>query len=153
MYVVQKQAGTQESSGPFPAECNWPTASFPLSDWAALFHRQPGSHCAKPGQIRFGSGWLCRVLAQQIQSRSKHWLCRVLAQTDPVQKQALTVSGFGPTDPVQKQVICAGIIRPASSQCFRADLDWMQIRPGMFTGKSDPACLLGNQTRHVYWVL
>ena len=31
---------------------------------------------------------------------------------------------------------CARIIQPASGQCFPADLDWMQIGSGMFTGET-----------------
>ena len=46
----------QESSGPFLAEPNWPTTGFQLSVSDAFFHRRPGSYCAKPAQIQFGSG-------------------------------------------------------------------------------------------------
>ena len=70
-HPVRKQVSEQESLGPVPAQCNWPAASFPLSDSVAFFHRRPGSYCAKPAWIWFGSGWLCQVLAQQIQPGSK----------------------------------------------------------------------------------
>ena len=43
---------------PFLAECNKPATSFPFLGLAVFFHRQPRSCCAKPGQTRFGSGWL-----------------------------------------------------------------------------------------------
>ena len=71
IHLVQKQADVQESLGPVLAEYNWPATSFPLSDLAAFFDRWPRSHCAKPAQIWFGSGWLCQVLAKWIQSRRK----------------------------------------------------------------------------------
>ena len=32
----------------------------------------PGSYCAKPAQIWFGSVWLCQVLATRIRSKSKN---------------------------------------------------------------------------------
>ena len=35
---------------------NRPLTSFPLSHSDAFFHRRPGSYCAKPARIRFGSG-------------------------------------------------------------------------------------------------
>ena len=52
--------------------------SFSLSNSVLFFHRQPGSYCAKPAQIWFGSGWLCQVWAKWIWSGSKpvcqnHW--------------------------------------------------------------------------------
>ena len=56
MHLVWKQAGVQESSGLILAERNQPTTSFPSSDSVAFFHRRPGSHCAKPAWIQFGSG-------------------------------------------------------------------------------------------------
>ena len=45
--------------------------SFSLSNSVLFFHRQPGSYCAKPAQIWFGSGWLCQVLAKWVRSGSK----------------------------------------------------------------------------------
>ena len=33
-----------------------PAISFPVSDSVAFFHRRPGSYCAKPTWVRFGSG-------------------------------------------------------------------------------------------------
>ena len=55
----------------FLAECIQPATSFPLSDSVAFFHWWPGSCSTKPGQIWFGSGWLCQVLAKQVRLRSK----------------------------------------------------------------------------------
>ena len=66
-HLVQKQVGVHESLGLVLAECKQHTASFPLSDFVALFHRQPGSYCAKPAWIRFGSGWLRQVWGERIQ--------------------------------------------------------------------------------------
>ena len=55
----------------FLAECNRPATSSPLSVSVAFFHRGPGSYCAKPARIWFGSGWLCRVWAKRFRSGSK----------------------------------------------------------------------------------
>ena len=70
MHVVRKHAGAQEPSGPVLIEHNRPATSFPLSDSVAFFHRQTGSYCAKPVEIRFGSGRLGQVLAEGIRSGS-----------------------------------------------------------------------------------
>ena len=48
----------QESFGLVLAERNQPATTFPLSDSVAFFHRRPGSYCAKPARILFGSGCL-----------------------------------------------------------------------------------------------
>ena len=40
-----------------------------------FFNRRPGSYCAKPAWIQFGSGWLCQVLTKWIQSGNK-LVCR-----------------------------------------------------------------------------
>ena len=44
---------------------------FPASDFVPFFQRLPGPYCAKPARIRFGSGWLCQVVAKQILPGSK----------------------------------------------------------------------------------
>ena len=53
----------------------WPNASSLEASRSARIigpsFQQNGSYCAKPSQIRFGSGWLCQVLAKQIQPGSK----------------------------------------------------------------------------------
>ena len=69
-HQIPKQADVRESSGPVSGRTHKPATSFPLSDSVAFFHRRPGSYCAKPGRIRFGSGWLCQVLAKRIRSGS-----------------------------------------------------------------------------------
>ena len=55
----------------FLSESNPPATSFSLLDSVVFFHRPSRSHCAKPGQIQFHSGWLCQVLVKWILSRSK----------------------------------------------------------------------------------
>ena len=68
---IRKQAGVPESWGPVLAEFNQSATSFPLSDSVAFFHRGPGSYCAKPARIRFGSGRLCQVLTNRVRYGSK----------------------------------------------------------------------------------
>ena len=50
-HLAQKQASVQELSDLVLAERNRPPTSFPHSDYAVLFHRQPRSYCAKPAWI------------------------------------------------------------------------------------------------------
>ena len=68
MHMVQKQAGVQESSGLGMAECKRPTTSLYFQTQLPSFHWLPASQCAKPAQIWFGSGWLCRVWDKWIRS-------------------------------------------------------------------------------------
>ena len=53
---LRKQAGVQESSGRFPAECNRRAISFPFSASVVFIHTRPESYCAKQALIRFGFG-------------------------------------------------------------------------------------------------
>ena len=55
----------------FLAESNQPTTSFSLLDSVVFSHRLSRSHCAKPGQIQFDSGWLCHILVKWILSGRK----------------------------------------------------------------------------------
>ena len=79
-----------------------------------FFHRQPGSYCAKPAQIWFGSGWLCQVWAKQIQSRSK-LVCRY-----------------------------ARIIWPMLPSWSGSDANLMRIGSGIFTGRQQNTALTSN---------
>ena len=104
MYLVWKQVGVQKSLG--PVCCFWQNATglLPVSQFQTRLHSSTDGP-DHTVQNQLRSNW---VLVDYI----KFWSNGSSLQASR----------------------CARIIQPASGQCFRADLDWMQIGSGMFTG-------------------
>ena len=130
----------------------------PASFSVPFFQRRHGTYCAKPTRIRYR--WPGQGLATLIWSESKP-VCRFQAGRNrpatsfPLLKSVpffhrrpdnivrnqpgsdlllADCARFWPNGSGPEESQCARIIRPASGQCFPADLARLRIGSGMFTG-------------------